>query len=366
MEKLGTVVGFLETIFPSSLAFPSDPPSLQIKGRDQVEKILVALELNPRVFRQAVEGNYDFLYLHHPPIWEPITSLFSDDPWLSMLGELYHREISVLAHHTNLDSATGGLAEQWIKILGLEGKARPLAPHSLPQFKVVTFVPSSHRDELLEAIFRAGGGKIGNYRECSFLLSGKGTFRPQEGAHPFLGKVGEREEVEEIRVEVNVEENFLSQVVESIFSSHPYEQPVVDVYPLFPSGDTGLGRIITTFSPFPQEELEKRISLSFPVEVYYPDGDLPVNYQKIALCPGGGKSLVNTVIREKAQAFVSGDLSHHDIAKLNLWGITYYHIPHAQGERRALQEVYQDLRGKVDKQGLKVKLDFEAEGQVNG
>ena len=63
------------------------------------------------------------------------------------------------------------------------------------------------------------------------------------------------------------------------------------------------------------------------MEVYYPDGDLPANYQKIALCPGSGKSLVNTVIREKAQAFVSGDLSHHDIAKLNLWGITYYHIP---------------------------------------
>ena len=78
MERLETVIGFLEAIFPSSLAFSSDPTGLQIKGQDQVEKILVALELNPRVFRQAITENYDFLYLHHPPIWEPITSLSID------------------------------------------------------------------------------------------------------------------------------------------------------------------------------------------------------------------------------------------------------------------------------------------------
>jgi len=67
MERLETVIGFLEAIFPSSLAFPSDPTGLQIKGQDQVEKILVALELNPRVFRQAITENYDFsIFITHP------------------------------------------------------------------------------------------------------------------------------------------------------------------------------------------------------------------------------------------------------------------------------------------------------------
>ncbi len=365
MERLETVIGFLEAIFPSSLAFPSDPTGLQIKGQNQVEKILVALELNPRVFRQAITENYDFLYLHHPPIWEPITSLSIDDPWLSMLGELYHQKVSILAHHTNLDSAKNGLAEQWIKILSLEGKIQPLEPHSLRQFKVVTFVPPSHRDKVLEACFSSGGGKIGNYEECSFLLSGKGTFRPQEGAHPFLGKVGEREEAEEIRIEVNVEESFLPQVVENIFSSHPYEQPVVDVYPLFSSGDTGLGRMVTLSSPVSQEELEKRISLAFPLVAHYPDIDFPIHYRKIALCPGSGKSLLERVIKEKPQAFLSGDLSHHDIARLNLWGITYYSIPHEEGERKALKEIYKYLKEEVDKQGLKVELNFETEEKRN-
>jgi len=365
MERLETVVSFWETLFPSSLAFPSDPPSLQIKGEDRVEKILVALELNPRVFRQAIKENYDFLYLHHPPIWKPLTSFSSDDPWLSMLGELYYRKISILAHHTNLDSAKGGLADQWIKILSLEGKTKPLEPHSSRGFKVVTFVPLSHREKVLEAIFSSGGGKIGNYEECGFLLSGKGTFRPQEGARPFWGKIGEREEVEEIRIEVNVEEHFLSRVIESIFSSHPYEQPVIDVYPLFSSGDTGLGRVITLSSNISREDLERRISLAFPLVAYYPDDDFPVVYQKIALCPGSGKSLLDRVIKEKPQAFLSGDLSHHDIAELNLWGVTYYSIPHEEGERKALKEVYQDLKEKFKEQGLKVELNFETEGKNN-
>ena len=150
-----------------------------------------------------------------------------------MLGELYHREISVLAHHTNLDSAAGGLAEQWIKILGLEGKTWPLAPRSLPQFKVVTFVPSSHRDELLEAIFRAGGGKIGNYRECSFLLSERALFDLKRALILF-GKSGRERRSRRGESGSKRGREFLSQVIESIFSSHPYEQPVVDVYPLFP------------------------------------------------------------------------------------------------------------------------------------
>ncbi len=362
MEKLETVISFWETLFPSSLALPSDPPPLQIKGQDQVEKILVALELNPRVFHQVIEESYDFLYLHHPPIWEPVTSFSIDDPWLSMLNELYHRKISVLAHHTNLDSAKGGLAEQWIKILSLEGKAQPIEPYSPREFKVVTFVPLSHREKVLEAIFSSGGGKIGNYEECSFLLSGKGTFRPQAGAHPFLGKVGEREEVEEVRIEVNVEESYLSQVVEAIFISHPYEQPAIDVYPLFSFGDVGLGRIVTLSSNISQKDLEERLSLAFPFAAYYPDDSSPTTYQKIALCPGSGKSLLEKIIQEKPQVFLSGELSHHDIAKLNLWGITYYSIPHEEGERRALKEVYYNLKERFKEQGLEVELNFEIEG----
>ncbi|MDI3542609.1 MAG: hypothetical protein PWP57_212 [Candidatus Atribacteria bacterium] len=362
MEKLETIISFLEKLFPPSLAVSSDPPPLQIKGQDQVKKILVALELNLRVFHQVIEESYDFLYLHHPPIWEPITSFSIDNPWLSMLNELCRRKISVLAHHTNLDSAKGGLAEQWIKILSLEGRAQPIEPHSPREFKVVTFVPPSHREKVLEAIFSSEGGKIGNYEECSFLLSGKGTFRPQAGARPFLGKVGEREKVEEVRIEVNVGEAFLSQVVEAIFASHPYEQPAIDVYPLFSLGDTGLGRIVTLFSNISQKDLEEKLSLVFPFVAYHPDDNSPITYQKIALCPGSGKSLLEKIIQEKPQVFLTGELSHHDIARLNLGGIIYYSIPHEEGERRALREVYYDLKERFKEQGLKVELNFEIEG----
>ena len=79
---------------------------------------------------------------------------------------------------------------------------------------------------------------------------------------------------------------FLPQVVENIFSSHPYEQPVVDVYPLS-SGDTGLEGWLLSLPRASQEELEKK-SLAFPLVAHYPDIDshpLP----KDALCPGSGK-----------------------------------------------------------------------------
>lgn len=123
--------------------------------------------------------------------------------------------------------------------------------------------------------------------------------------------------------------------------------------------------MVTLSSPVSQEELEKRISLAFPLVAHYPDIDFPIHYRKIALCPGSGKSLLERVIKEKPQAFLSGDLSHHDIARLNLWGITYYSIPHEEGERKALKEIYKYLKEEVAKQGLKVELNFETEEKRN-
>jgi hypothetical protein len=98
--------------------------------------------------------------------------------------------------------------------------------------KIVVFVPESHTDIVREAIGKAGAGKIGNYTHCSFSSKGVGRFKPEDGAHPAIGKVGKLESVQEERIEFVCDRNLVKDVVAAIKKVHPYEEIALDIYPL--------------------------------------------------------------------------------------------------------------------------------------
>ena len=98
--------------------------------------------------------------------------------------------------------------------------------------KIVVFVPESHTDIVREAIGKAGAGKIGNYTHCSFSSKGVGRFKPEDGAHPAIGKVGKLESVQEERIEFVYDRNLVKDVIAAIKKAHPYEEVALDIYPL--------------------------------------------------------------------------------------------------------------------------------------
>lgn len=364
MEPLRNVIELLEDLFPSFLALSDDRVGLQVQAKNTVEKILVALELNPRVLHRALKSSCDFLYLHHPPLWEPLQKLSCEDPLFVMLEKLYTQGVSVFVHHTNLDIAPQGIADQWLKLLDLEKtvQLQPLLPVThAKKYKLITFVPQTHLNAVLEALFREGAGIVGKYRDCAFFTLGTGTFRPEETAHPFIGKPGQREAVEEVRVEVEVSSGKLHKAVEALLRTHPYEQPVVDVYQLVSNSEAiGLGRVVVLSNPLSQKEIREKFScLLVPFDLLCEEKDK--TFQKIALCPGSGRKLIPKVIEEQVDLFISGDLTHHDIERLRLLGIAYLHVPHGPGERRALREIVPLLEKEVQKRKLEVDILFEEE-----
>lgn len=98
--------------------------------------------------------------------------------------------------------------------------------------KIVVFVPVTHAARMRTVLGEAGCGHIGNYDFCSFSVKGIGRFRALKGANPFIGKIGNVEEVEEERIEMICYASKLKKVLSAIKKAHPYEEPVVDVYPL--------------------------------------------------------------------------------------------------------------------------------------
>jgi len=100
-------------------------------------------------------------------------------------------------------------------------------------FKIVLTVPSTHTEEALSAIGTVGGGQFDQtYDFCAFVMRGEGRFRPLIGSHPKVGKMGQIAQVIEDRIEVTVTSETLPVVIEAIRRVHPYEVPVIDVYPL--------------------------------------------------------------------------------------------------------------------------------------
>ena len=99
--------------------------------------------------------------------------------------------------------------------LGIQ--AEPLRKSSASgesKVKIIVFVPDKDLAKVSEALFAAGAGKIGNYRECSFRIAGTGTFFGLDGTNPTVGKKLQREEAPEWRLEVVCPTNRLQPVVE--------------------------------------------------------------------------------------------------------------------------------------------------------
>lgn len=98
--------------------------------------------------------------------------------------------------------------------------------------KLVVFVPEENADEVREALGEAGAGKIGSYTFCSFSLKGVGRFKPGNDANPHIGSRGQLETVNEERIEVACEKSQASDIITVIKNVHPYEEVVIDIYPM--------------------------------------------------------------------------------------------------------------------------------------
>lgn len=94
--------------------------------------------------------------------------------------------------------------------------------------KLIYYVPDSHLESTKQAIFSAGAGGIGNYEHCAWQVKGIGQFKPVKCADPYIGELGELEQVDEWRVETIVIEANAKAVAKALKASHPYEEPAFE------------------------------------------------------------------------------------------------------------------------------------------
>ena len=99
-------------------------------------------------------------------------------------------------------------------------------------YKLCFYVPASHLEQVKQAIFAAGAGRIGAYDQCAWQVLGEGQFRPLAGSQPFIGATGQIEKVPEYKVEVVCADALIASVVQQLKRAHPYEEPAYQVWKL--------------------------------------------------------------------------------------------------------------------------------------
>ncbi len=97
-------------------------------------------------------------------------------------------------------------------------------------YQLCFYVPESHLEQVKTALFEKGAGKIGNYDSCSWEAEGMGQFRPLNGSSPFIGDKNRIEQVREFKVEMVIQDIYITSVLRKLMEVHPYETPAYCVY----------------------------------------------------------------------------------------------------------------------------------------
>ncbi|MUK87106.1 Nif3-like dinuclear metal center hexameric protein [Ornithinibacillus sp. L9] len=303
----------MEEWAPKSLAYDWDNVGLQVGSHNKtVKKIMITLDVMEEVVDEAIQQNVDLIIAHHPLLFKPLHQVNTDSPHGRIVKKLIENEITVYASHTNLDAAVGGVNDMLSDQLNLTQREVLADTYHESLYKIAIYVPVSHKADVLEALSNQGAGHIGNYSHCSFQTEGTGTFKPLEGSTPYIGSEDEIENVHEVKIETIVEESKLHDVVRAMITSHPYEEPAYDIYPLQNEGKSfGIGRIGELKEHMNLEAFCGRLKRSMGVSHVRATGDLSKKVKKVAVLGGSGEKYIHMAKRKGADVYVTGDMTFH-------------------------------------------------------
>lgn len=162
------IIQKLDVEAPFGLAEDWDNNGLLVGSPEQeVRTILVGLDPTTGLIEEAIAKSADTLITHHPVIFKPLSSIDTSRPEGRILQLAMQHNISIIACHTNLDSAADGVSDILCRKLGVTG-LKPLIPAS-----------SGNPDE--------GLGRIG-------------CLEPAVQAESFLGRIMEKLELPTLQI----------------------------------------------------------------------------------------------------------------------------------------------------------------------
>lgn len=342
MPLVQDVLTAIDQIAPWRTAYDGDKVGLQVGSPSApISRALVTLDRSEAAVRKASEIGAQLLLAHHPLIWTPIETL-GDDHLGRTVRALVRHDIAFVAAHTNWDVAIGGVSEAMAMRMGLTEVST--FGHATPQsvWKLVVFVPESDAEALVDVLAAAGAGAIGLYRRCAFSSSGTGTFEPIEGANPAIGHVGNRESVDEIRVEMIVPGARVAAVERALREAHPYEEPAFDFLQARPLRGLAVGRVGSLPERTLRELVEQADRAFGTKSLAWGSPDLLVH--RLAVVGGAGDDQWRLAQAAGAEAMIAGEVRQHTALEASEEGFALIQSGHYATEQPGVEALAQRMR----------------------
>ncbi len=311
--KIKEIINSLEQWAPRSYQESYDNSGL-IVGDPNMEltSALITLDATEDVIQEAIQHQCNLVIAHHPIVFRGLKQLNGKNYVERVVIKAIKNDIAIYAIHTNLDNVINGVNHKIAEKIGLVN-TRILAPKNEVLSKLVTFVPTKNKSKVLEAMFKAGAGQVGNYDHCSFQLEGTGTFRPNEKANPHIGERNQLESVDESRIEVILPKHLEGNVLNALRQSHPYEEVAYYLTDLTNKHqEVGSGMVGELAKPMKSTDFLHHLKEAMELNCIRHTEMVHEEIKKVAVCGGAGSFLLRNAIGARADVFITGDFKYHE------------------------------------------------------
>ncbi len=310
---INEVISTLEELAPIAYAEDFDNVGLLVGDKNkEVTGILVTLDTLEETVDEAIQQNCNLIVSFHPIIFKGLKKITGKSYVERVVLKAIKNDIAIYAIHTALDNSFKGVNHQICEEIGLINR-QVLVPQPQTIKKLVAHVPHKNVEEVRHVLFKAGAGSIGNYDDCSFNISGKGTFKANDEANPTLGEKGKLHTEEETQLQLIYPKHIEAKVLKALFTTHPYEEVAYEITTLENKNQQiGIGMIGELAEAENEMEFLKQIKKTFNLKVIRHSKLLDKEIKKVAVLGGSGAFAIPNAKALQADIFITADLKYHD------------------------------------------------------
>ena len=341
------ITNILEEIAPLSTAESFDNVGLLTGDyQTEVKGALITLDTLENVIDEAIKKKCNLIISFHPIIFKGLKKINGKNYVEKTIVKAIKNDIAIYSMHTALDNSAFGVSAKIGEMLELKNQ-KILLPKKHEICKLTTYIPKENAEKLLQSLYKAGAGSIGNYSECSFNFPGISTYKGNELSNPVVGEKNKLEINQETCINVVFEKYKESKVLKALFKNHIYEEIAYEVTTLN-NVNKKLGMGIVGELPI---ELKEKQFLQLLKESFLANGIrysklLNKSIKKVAVLGGSGAFAIDTVKKIKADVYISADFKYHDFFKAEN-DILLIDIGHYESEQFTKNLLFDYLNKKI-------------------
>lgn len=342
---INTIITVLEKFAPPIHQEGYDNSGLLVGNANwECTGIICTLDTLENIVGEAIKKKVNLIVSHHPIIFKGLKSITDTDYIQRTVLTAIKNDIAIYAIHTNLDNVLTGVNHYIGNKLGLLNQTILLPKKDL-LYKLYTYVPTAYAEVVRNALFTAGAGNIGNYSECSFNITGIGTFKPGQDTAPFIGETGgKREAVNEVKIEMVFPGFLQNTVLSALFKSHPYQTVAYEILKLENKHqDVGSGMVGFLPESLEENDFLVLIKQTFGLTFIKHTALLNKQINKVALCGGSGSFLTKHAISCGADAYITSDVKYHEFFDADN-NLLLLDIGHWESEQFTIDLLHEHLR----------------------